>query len=140
MPRAARRQEIPTERTITNGALKNQYRLVQCITELMANTDLDADLATRNRQPIVAPNTAARPTATHSMNITNIHSFGPITGVIHHERIKVFLFHRVLESAFLVALDLPHFESVRLAHNQKHLNRLAHVRWLAIGIWKILCH
>ena len=142
MPRAARRQEIPTERTVADGALENQYRRVQRIAELMANAGFDADLVTRNSQPIVATHATAavRTAAALRVDIAHVHPLGPVARFIHHEGVEVFFFDGIFQRTFLVALDLSHFQRVRLAHDQEHLDRLAHVRWLAIGIWKILCH
>ena len=95
----------------------------------MADSGLDANLTTRNRQPIIATHaTAAAGTAAAlRVNIANIHTLGPSTGLIHHERIEFFFFNSVFERSLFIAFDLAHFQRVGLPHNNKHLNRLAHV-------------
>ena len=45
--------------------------------------------------------------ATHSMNIAHIHALGPVTGIIYHEGIKVFLFHRVFKRTFTIPATGP---------------------------------
>ena len=95
----------------------------------MADAGFDADLIAGNRQPIVATHATAavRTAAALRVDIAHIHPLGPVTCVIHHEGVEVFLFNGVFQRAFLVAFDLAHFQRVGLPHNNKHLNRLAHV-------------
>ena len=114
VPRAAGREQVPTERTVADRALENQDRRIDGIAKVLSYARLYADLASGNSQPVIAPNSTptVRATAALRVHVANVLAGSPFTHVIDHEGIEIFLLHCMFEGAVLVALDPTHFKRV----------------------------
>ena len=55
------------------------------------------------------------------MHVAHVLAGRPVTTVIDHEGVELLVLDGMLEGAFLIPLDLPHFEGVRLTHDDKDL-------------------
>ena len=102
----------------------------------MADTNLNAYFPCGNSQPVITPNSAsaAGPSTALRVDIAHIHSLGPVTRIIHHERVEIFLLHGMLKRTFLIAFNLTHFQRVGLPHNNENFDRFGHVSRFAIRI------
>ena len=133
---ASRWQQVPAEAAIADGAFQNHDRFSNRVAEMVPNADLDPDLVAADGEPVIPVDVHAVALLHHG-DVADVLANRPFAFGVGEETVEVFPFDRLLKRTIGITRHLAHFERIGLAHHDEDLDRLGHVRRLAVGIGEI---